>query len=953
MKKSFGLIFGFLIYTTTACGLFNELLEPSDISNLLKTQLELSVFSPTNNQDVGTSIQYVGSVSGAGSTVMTVLIQLDNQIPVHVPVINGSWSTNLPVSTLGKHTNFIYAEDDKGNVSETKIIIVEKKSIPTAMITYPAFNLLTNVPNILTGGSASVPWPYLLAKVEVKVNNGNWTIAGGLSSWSNQIALSEGTNRIFACAFANNGKTNVSAEWKIVRDMTGPVVNTVTPTNNQKVGSIFAVNGMVSDLYSGVQSVMIRTNGGVFKPATILGLSWNTNLSIGGSGNKIFYVYGLDMFGNSSITQQVTVFRSPIPSAVIVSPANGSKTNNASITINGSASVDSPGFIAKVQVQVNGAGWNDAAGTNSWSIGISLVDGTNNIYARAISVDNQTNTSAVYKIIKYSLPAITITSPANGSASESASVSLSGSSSVGAPYSITKIQVQLNGGAWKTVPGTVSWSSNIMLVEGTNTVYARAIADSGATNQSSIYKIIKYSLPVIAVSSPANGSSTANAAITLSGLASVMPPFSISNVQVQLNGGGWKTVNGTTSWSSNITLTEGTNTIYARATANSGASYTSSAWKIMKYSLPAITISSPTNGSYIYYFTNTLLGTSSVSAPYSVAKIQVQVNGGAWSNATGTTSWVKDLIFAAGTNTIYARAITDNGKTNISTAWKIIKQPNGATWALGSLPFTANWRNVVYGNGIFVAMAQYSSKAAISVDGINWTSQNLPMSGEWNCTAYGNNLFVSLDYSESNIVTSPDGITWTKRFLPIENSWNSVTYGNGVFVAVGFRSSNIVVSPDGINWSVASINSDADWQSVTYGNGLFVAVPSGGNAAISSDGYNWTPGASVYGTSVTYGNGLFVAVGPGLNYVYTSTNGITWTIRGLPSTEPWSSVTYGYGIFTLVAGGSGSTKAATSPDGITWTARTLPISAMWTSIAYGNSKFVTIPYNSGYSAAAP
>ena len=97
-------------------------------------------------------------------------------------------------------------------------------------------------------------------------------------------------------------------------------------------------------------------------------------------------------------------------------------------------------------------------------------------------------------------------------------------------------------------------------------------------------------------------------------------------------------------------------------------------------------------------------------------------------------------------------------------------------------------------------------------------------------------------------------------------------------------------------------------------------------------GYSWTPGtlpSSQNWTSVTYGNGMFVAVcvsssSSPSSVAATSPDGITWTGQTLPSLQLWDSVTYGNGVFVAVA--TGSAVAATSPDGITWTARTLPSS---------------------------
>jgi hypothetical protein len=74
-----------------------------------------------------------------------------------------------------------------------------------------------------------------------------------------------------------------------------------------------------------------------------------------------------------------------------------------------------------------------------------------------------------------------------------------------------------------------------------------------------------------------------------------------------------------------------------------------------------------------------------------------------------------------------------------------------------------------------------------------------------------------------------------------------------------------------------------------------------------------------------------------------------WTTATLPSSQNWTSVTYGRGRFVAIDNGP-STKAAYSDDGITWTAATLPSSTNWASITYGEGRFVAITEGSNKAA---
>ena len=278
---------------------------------------------------------------------------------------------------------------------------------------------------------------------------------------------------------------------------------------------------------------------------------------------------------------------------------------------------------------------------------------------------------------------------------------------------------------------------------------------------------------------------------------------------------------------------------------------------------------------------------------------------------------------------------------------------DGITWTAATLPSSAFWHSVTYGDGKFVAIVDGSDVAAYSNDGITWTAATLPLSASWCSVTYGNGKFVAVATYSEMLAYSTDGITWTDATLPLSTSWCSVTYGNGKFVAVADASDTAAYSTDGITWTAATLPADTFWSSVTYGNGKFVAVAGGGSAAYSTDGITWTAAtlpSSAFWHSVTYGDGKFVAIVDGSDVAAYSNDGITWTAATLPLSASWCSVTYGNGKFVAVA--SSSDVAAYSADGITWTVITLPSKGDWESVAYGDGKFVAVAKGSNAAAYA-
>ncbi|NBI84541.1 hypothetical protein D3Z48_21340, partial [Clostridiaceae bacterium] len=124
-------------------------------------------------------------------------------------------------------------------------------------------------------------------------------------------------------------------------------------------------------------------------------------------------------------------------------------------------------------------------------------------------------------------------------------------------------------------------------------------------------------------------------------------------------------------------------------------------------------------------------------------------------------------------------------------------------WKPATLPSSASWESITYGNGKFVAVAYNSNKAAYSTDGINWAATTLPSSASWRSVTYGNGKFVAMQESINKIAYSTDGINWVEEIIFTATSWRGVTYGNGKFVAVSYGGV-IAYSTDGINWMAAT-----------------------------------------------------------------------------------------------------------------------------------------------------
>ena len=173
-------------------------------------------------------------------------------------------------------------------------------------------------------------------------------------------------------------------------------------------------------------------------------------------------------------------------------------------------------------------------------------------------------------------------------------------------------------------------------------------------------------------------------------------------------------------------------------------------------------------------------------------------------------------------------------------------------------------------------------------------------------------------------------------------------------------------SSDGSAWTAFDFPADGDWRCLAAGDNKFVAIVFGSNVAASStNGVDWTLRSmpSVRGwNSVAYGkdlqngnNGVFLAVSSNLNAGAYSTNGTTWTSVTLPvagdsTLNEWVDVAFGFGKFVALANSNNIVaNMEYDSDTNTWTKdwHIMDViadssSKNWVSIAYGNRRFVAI-----------
>jgi hypothetical protein len=278
-------------------------------------------------------------------------------------------------------------------------------------------------------------------------------------------------------------------------------------------------------------------------------------------------------------------------------------------------------------------------------------------------------------------------------------------------------------------------------------------------------------------------------------------------------------------------------------------------------------------------------GTQFVAVGYSgsAGLVATSATGASWTNATlptVSTTYEYTTVAYNGSNQYVAIIGGNTGTRNIATS------PDAITWTgqVTALTTISYWKDLVYGNGTYVAMMGDLNRINWSTNGTSWNSVTLGGLGssEMSAIAYGaiggTNYFVTVaGYSTGSQVSSystNNGVAWTSAAsLPSSDFWADVAYGNSRFVTVaggtGSTSTKAAYSTNGTSWTASTLPGAATrWNKIVYGGGAFTAFAYNSNrTAYSVDGITWVEGNTQAATRnwavAVYGNSRNVSIATG------------------------------------------------------------------------------------------
>jgi hypothetical protein len=471
---------------------------------------------------------------------------------------------------------------------------------------------------------------------------------------------------------------------------------------------------------------------------------------------------------------------------------------------------------------------------------------------------------------------------------------------------------------------------NAMSAAGKTIAHLRTAAQSGDTLTGTVPA---YLAAPAGLTATASGSSTINLSWTAVPGATGYKVFRGSSTGVVTSGTADAAPTSTTY--SDTGLTASTTYYYkvvatnSVVTAGGSASTAASATTDGASSTMAVSAFSPTSGASD---TNvTITGTGFDADPFHM-QVKFSNNVTASVVSSSSTSMVVTVPAGAVTGPITVTNTLTNASSTSADSFTVTGGGSGggsSTWVSRASPSGWLLNGLAYGNSTFVAVG-YSRTIITSSDGISWTTRTASDANyyENKAVAWNGSVFIlggDMVYGSSSIpvvATSPDGVTWTRRTWTADTSYDTVSaVGVGAGKTMIGTTSGVLAytTNDGATWTTESQSHIAQFNGFAGNNTTRVAVgknSSNQGVILYDTGSGWTKVAGLSGIvprAVVWTGSKFVAVGGSMAGLAdaasaTSTDGVTWTVHALSSSEAPA----GHSLTTVLS--SGSTLYATGDN---------------------------------------
>jgi hypothetical protein len=458
--------------------------------------------------------------------------------------------------------------------------------------------------------------------------------------------LADGSHTV-ALSVRDLARNLAPATWSFTVDTTPPVLAITAPSTPVAGTTSPPLGVSYSDATSGVDltSLHVVLDGADLTASCQVGAAAATcatsRLAL---GTHHLSASVKDRAGNpASASLDFTIVPSP-PAVAITAPADGSIVNTPSVQVTGTAT--SLGTI--VSVLLGGQPINLTG--NSFSAQVHLAEGFNGLEVSALDAEGQIGTAAVGLILDTAPPQLTQVRPASGARINAPAAQVTGL--VTDDHGVARVEVA---GQAVTVDAGGRFQAQVPLVEGANAITLRALDVAGNETDQSL-NVVRFSLPQVAITSPADLAFIAATTVTVAG--TVGDPAATVTVNGQP-----AVVAGSTFTAAGVSLLEGGNLLTATAVSASGHADTATISVVRDLTPPHLAIAYPQDGATVFDPTIVVSGMVNdiVAGTVNASEATVTINGRL--AAVANRSFVTTVPLAAGANVLLVQATDVSGNT--------------------------------------------------------------------------------------------------------------------------------------------------------------------------------------------------------------------------------------------------------------------------------------------------
>ncbi|HLX06394.1 MAG TPA: carboxypeptidase regulatory-like domain-containing protein [Thermoanaerobaculia bacterium] len=344
---------------------------------------------------------------------------------------------------------------------------------------------------------------------------------------------------------------SASLVFTVVLEIPAPVVTLTAPTSGIFVrSSSITATGTIT---TSAPLASVTVSG---QPVALQAGGFSTQVSLT-PGPNVIVVLATDTYGNVGVASaQLTLDTTP-PTLAVLQPSPGALINAASVQLTGQVSDDNG--VAQVTVAGQQATINV---DSSFQAQVPLAEGSNAIALDAFDLAGN-ETAQTLTLVRFSLPEVAITSPADLSYIATTTVTVSGTvSDPAATVSVNGQPATVASGGF-TAPG-------VPLLEGGNVLTATATGATGHVNTATINVVRDLTPPLLAIAYPQNGATVFDPLVTVSGLVNDIVAGTVNASQATVTVNGQPAAVANRSFLATVALVHGTNVIKVQATDVSG-----------------------------------------------------------------------------------------------------------------------------------------------------------------------------------------------------------------------------------------------------------------------------------------------------------------------------------------------------------------------------------------------